>query len=216
MIGLIDYGAGNLRSVEFALERIGASFRRVARPAELERVGRIVLPGVGAAESAMRELRATGLDAALRATDLPLLGVCLGMHLLTDSSDEGGGDVRCLERIAGRTRRFAPGARLPQIGWNAVRLEPDPLFAGLGPEEHFYFLHSHRVVLERGATGGGGEPPRELPPRGETLGEATYGGESFPAAVRCGRVAGVQFHPEKSGGAGLRLLANFCRRDEAC
>lgn len=193
MIAVVDYGAGNLRSVELALDRIGASHRRAASADELEGVRGVVLPGVGAAESAMRELSARGLVTPLRSLDVPLLGVCLGMQLLTERSDEGeAGEVGCLGLLPGRTRRFRPGVRLPQIGWNRVRLSDDPLFRGLGREAWFYFLHGHRVVADR-----------EL-----VVGSATYG-EPFPAALRLGRVAGLQFHPEKSGTAGLRVLANF-------
>lgn len=193
MIALVDYGAGNLRSVEFALERIGVPHRRAPDAGALEGASGVVLPGVGAAESAMEELRARSLAAALRSLESPLLGVCLGMQLLTESSDEGAREVEGLGRIPGRTRRFAGDVRLPQIGWNRVRLRPDPLFRGLGNEAWFYFLHGHRVVCRDEAV----------------TGRARYG-EPFPAAIRRDDVAGVQFHPEKSGAAGLRVLANFC------
>lgn len=193
MIAVVDYGAGNLRSVELALDRIGAPHRRAASGAELAGARGVLLPGVGAAESAMRELAARGLVAPLRSLDVPLLGVCLGMQLLTDRSDEGEeGEVGCLSLLPGHTRRFRQGVRLPQIGWNRVRLRDDPLFRGLGGEAWFTFLHGHRVVTDRE----------------QVIGSATYG-EPFPAAVRRGRVAGLQFHPEKSGTAGLRVLANF-------
>ena len=194
MIALVDYGAGNLRSVELALEELGVPHRRAADPTGLAGADGVVLPGVGAAESAMVRLEERGLDEALRHPEVPLLGVCLGMQLLTESSDEGRGEVRCLGLVPGRTRRFTADVRLPQIGWNRVRLRDDPLFRGLGGEAWFYFLHGHRVVC-----------PDEL-----VTGRATYGGERFPAALRRGDVAGLQFHPEKSGGAGLRVLANFC------
>ncbi len=193
MIALVDYGAGNLRSVELALDRVGADHRRAAGPEQLEGASGVILPGVGAAETAMRELERRGLAEPLRTQAVPLLGVCLGMQLLTESSDEGErGSVACLGLVPGRTRRFRPGVRLPQIGWNRVRLREDPLFRGLEREEWFYFLHGHRAVVD--------EP--------SVAGSATYG-EPFPAAVRRGSVAGLQFHPEKSGTAGLRILANF-------
>lgn len=192
-VALVDYGAGNLRSVEFALDRLGAPHRRAADPAALEGASGVILPGVGAAGSAMEELEARSLAGPLRSTGTPLLGVCLGMQLLTEGSDEGEGEVEALGRIPGRTRRFDADVRLPQIGWNRVRLRPDPLFRGLGEEAWFYFLHGHRVVC--------GEE--------HVVGAARYG-EPFPAAVRRDPVVGVQFHPEKSGAAGLRVLANFC------
>ncbi len=194
MIAVVDYGAGNLRSVEFALDRIGVRHRRATGPGGLEGADGVVLPGVGAAESAMRELEDRGLAAALRGTEAPLLGVCLGLQLLTEASEEGGSEVRCLGRVPGRTRRFRGDLPLPQIGWNSVRLGDDPLFRGLAEEAWFYFLHGYRA---------------ECGP-GHVVGRSEYG-EPFPAAVRAGDVAGVQFHPEKSGAAGLRVLANFCR-----
>lgn len=194
MISLVDYGAGNLRSVELALEALGVPHRRVSDPAGLDGADGIVLPGVGAAESAMARLEERGLANPLRRPAAPLLGVCLGMQLLTESSDEGSGEVRCLGLVPGRTRRFTADVRLPQIGWNRVRLREDPLFRDLGGEAWFYFLHGHRVEC----------------PEGPVVASAVHGGERFPAALRSGSVAGVQFHPEKSGDAGLRVLANFC------
>jgi glutamine amidotransferase len=193
VIALIDYGAGNLRSVEFALTKIGVPHRRVQDARGLGDVERIVLPGVGAAASAMRELDRRGLVEPLRRSTLPILGICLGMQLLTERSDEGGVETRCLGIVPGHTRRFGADMRVPQIGWNLVELGNDPLFDGLGEEEYFYFLHSHRVVCREEAV----------------IGRAEYGG-AFPAAIRRGKSAGVQFHPEKSGPAGLRVLANFC------
>ena len=194
MIVLVDYGAGNLRSVELALERIGVRHRRASHGTELGGADGVVLPGVGAAESAMGELRERGFVETLRASATPLLGVCVGLQLLTDASDEGEeGPVECLGLVPGWTRRFRGDVRLPQIGWNRVVLRDDPLFEGLEREDWFYFLHSYRVDVD----------PSDV------IGSAAYG-ESFPAAVRRGSVAGVQFHPEKSGTAGLRVLANFC------
>lgn len=192
MIAIVDYGAGNLRSVEIALDRLGIPSRRAPDPEGLRAAAGIILPGVGAAASAMAELEARGLAGALAETTRPLLGVCLGMQLLTERSDEGGSAVRCLGMVPGRTDRFRARVRLPQVGWNATRLGPDPLFDGLGRQAWFYFLHSHRLRC-----------PDEL-----VAATAVYG-ESFPAAIRRGRLAGVQFHPEKSGDAGLRVLANF-------
>ena len=199
MIALIDYGAGNLRSVEFALERLAVSWRRAASPAEVEGVEAVILPGVGAAENAMRELEARGLVAFLRDTDLPMLGICLGMQLFTERSDEGAAGVPCLGLLPGTTRRIGADSPafdlpLPHIGWNETELGDDPLFEGLERREHFYFLHSYRVH-----TG-----------PGQVIATVNYGAQ-MPAAVRAGRRAAVQFHPEKSGRAGLAVLANFCR-----
>lgn len=197
MIAIVDYGAGNLRSVEFALDRIGVAHRRATRPDELEDAAGIVLPGVGHAASAMTTLERTGLADAVRAARPPVLGICLGLQLLTARSDEADPPVPCLGVVPGRARRLRrAGLRVPQIGWNFARFtEPaDPLFDGLGDGAWFYFLHSLRV---------------RCPPEVVTA-EAEYGG-AFPAAVRHGPFRGVQFHPEKSGPAGLRVLENFCR-----
>lgn len=219
MIAVVDYGAGNLRSVEFALERLGVAYRRADRPEGLRGAGGIVLPGVGAAASAMRALAERELDAALREAELPLLGICLGMQLLTERSDEGrrasgedgapegsgearepegSGDddapVECLGLLSGATRRLHREATLPHVGWNETTLTDDPLFEGLGERAWFYYLHSHRVDVS-----------------GDRVAARAEHGEPFPAALRAGRVAGVQFHPEKSGPDGLRVLANFCR-----
>lgn len=211
MIALVDYGAGNLRSVEFALEHLGVPFRRAATPEALPEAAAILLPGVGAAESAMRELETRGLAAPLREARVPTLGICLGLQLFTELSFEGGEPVRCLGLVPGRTVRFgAAGAvadaaadagfplPLPHIGWNETSLAGDPLFAGLPPREHFYFLHSYRAAVSADVI----------------IAEAEYG-ERFPAAVRRGNRVAVQFHPEKSGPAGLRVLANFCREGDA-
>lgn len=197
MIAIVDYGAGNLRSVELALRHLGVPSRRACGPEALEGSSGLLLPGVGAAASAMASLEEAGLADPLRRLGAagggpPLLGICLGAQLLTEASDEGGGRVPCLGLLPGETRRFPAGVRLPQVGWNRVRLQADPLFEGLAAAEHFYFNHAHRVVCEARWV----------------VAEAEYG-EPFPAAVRKGRVAGVQFHPEKSGHAGLRLLRNF-------
>lgn len=204
LIGLIDYGAGNLRSVEFALDRLDVRHVRAGDPGAAARAEALILPGVGAAASAMRELERRGWADALRAETRPLLGVCLGLQLLFESSAEGKTPTPALGLLPGHVRRFgweergAPadgdGLPVPHMGWNEVRLAADePLAAGLGESAWFYFLHSFRAVcapdLQRGV--------------------ADYG-EPFPAIVRGGAVAGVQFHPEKSGPGGARVLANFC------
>jgi len=198
VIALVDYGAGNLRSVEFALEHLGVPFRRARDPVELLGATAIILPGVGAAASAMRELEDRELAGALRETALPVLGVCLGLQLFTERSEEGDAPVGCLGLVPGETRRFGAASGdftlpLPHIGWNETVLSGDPLFEGLPDREHFYYLHSYRAVV----------------PADRVIAEADYG-ELFPAAVRSGCRVAVQFHPEKSGAAGLRVLANFC------
>lgn len=203
MIALVDYGAGNLRSVEFALERLGLSWKRASAATHLDGATAIILPGVGAAATAMRELESRGLIEPLRQTQLPMLGICLGLQLFTQSSEEGAGRVPCLGILSGVTRRIGSAdpkfsLPLPHIGWNETELAEDPLFEGLERMEHFYFLHSYRV-----------DTPAE-----RVIAEVDYG-ESFPAAVRNGRRVAVQFHPEKSGPAGLRVLANFCHAGDS-
>jgi glutamine amidotransferase len=200
VIALVDYGAGNLRSVEFALEELGVAFTRAAGPEALQEADAVILPGVGAARSAMRELESRGLARALRESRVPVLGICLGQQLFTEESEEGGASVRCLGLLRGSTRRLRDPRGdfplpLPHIGWNETELGPDPLFSGLPGREHFYYLHSYRVSV----------------PADSVIAVAEYG-EPFPAAVRFGRFVAVQFHPEKSGRAGLRVLENFCRQ----
>ena len=198
MIAIVDYGMGNLRSVEKALERVGAEPRVTRDHDEIRAADRIVLPGVGAFPKAMEAIRAYGLDELLRervAAHVPVLGICLGMQLLFERSDELGGSEG-LGLLPGEVRALdAPGLKIPQIGWNSVRWRgQSPLVAGLGQEQAFYHVHSYAPVVS-------GD---------RVIGTATYGSE-FVSAVQSNGVAGVQFHPEKSGPAGLRLLANFAR-----
>jgi len=193
VIALVDYGAGNLRSVELALERLGVPSRRAPSPAGLEGASGIILPGVGAAAPAMRALEDAGLAAALRETRLPFLGICLGMQLLVEVSEEGGEETACLGVLPGRTRAFPEGVRVPHTGWNALeRVRDDALLEGVPAGTHVFFNHSFRVEC----------------PEAAVVATATHG-RPFPAAIRAGTRAGVQFHPEKSGPAGQRILAGF-------
>ena len=201
-IGIVDYGMGNRRSVEKALERVGARPTISADHGELRRCAGLVVPGVGAFPQAMENLRAAGLDELVRErldAGVPVLGICLGMQLLFESSSElGGGEG--LGLIPGEVRPLrAPGLKLPHIGWSRVRLRrPSDLTAGLPDECAFYHVHSFAPVTA--------DP-------GDVLGEGEYG-EPFVSMVQRGdgngRVFfGVQFHPEKSSRNGLRLLENF-------
>jgi glutamine amidotransferase len=196
-IAMVDLGMGNRRSVEKALEAVGAAPRRTADPDEVRAAGALVLPGVGAFPEAMRRLRAAGLDDVLReraAAGVPLLGICLGMQLLFERSDEHEGAAG-LGLLAGEvTALRAP--RLPHIGWNEVAFErPSPLTDGLGGAATFYHVHSFVC--------------RPADPA-DVVGRGDYG-ERFASIVARENVAGVQFHPEKSSRDGLALLRNFAR-----
>jgi glutamine amidotransferase len=205
-IALVDYGMGNRRSVEKALERCEARVAVTADHAAIRGADGLVLPGVGAFPRAMESLRARGLDRVVsdRArAGAPLLGICLGLQLLFDGSDELGGAAG-LGLVPGRVRRLeARGRRLPHIGWSLVRWERSaPLIAMLPPAAAFYHVHSFA--------------PQAAEPT-DVLGTAEYG-ERFTTAIARGNVLGVQFHPEKSSTHGLRLLAGFvdaCARAEA-
>jgi glutamine amidotransferase len=191
-IAVIDHGAGNLVSIAQGLFHAGATAEVVDSPSGLQGASGVVLPGVGSAAAAYDRIEAAGFTAMLRALRVPLLGVCVGLQLLFDGSEEDGG--RGLGLIPGMVRRLVDTPRLPHIGWNDVTLaRPDPLFSGVGSGETFYFVHSYAPVA--------GDP-------GDVVATSDYGGP-FLAAARRGRVSGVQFHPERSGAAGLRILANF-------
>lgn len=195
---VVDYGAGNLVSIEQALTTVGAEVAIVRDPDGLRDADALVVPGVGAAAPAMDRLRAQGLVEPILdwiARDRPFLGICLGLQLLFEASDEDG--AATLGVLAGRTCRLADAPTLPHIGWNQVerRSEPEhPLFDRIAPAADFYFVHSYAGV-----------------PRGTsadvTLARTTHGA-TFVSAIARGRLLGVQFHPERSGTDGLRLLAN--------
>jgi glutamine amidotransferase len=189
-IAIIDHGAGNLVSVVNAFTTIGEQPIIVTDPHQLESVDGVVLPGVGATSPAMNKLSATGLDASLRTWRGPLLGICVGLQLLFDSSDEDG--QPCLGLIEG-TVEALDARPLPHMGWNDVRHTDDPLFAGIPSGEPFYFVHSYAPVPKR---------------KDQIIATADHGG-TFVAAARSGDRVGVQFHPERSGAAGLHVLSNF-------
>ena len=196
-IAILDYGMGNLRSVEKALERVGAEVEMTSDPTLVEAAQGVILPGVGAFPRAMERVRETGLDdlvAGRIAAGVPVLGICLGLQLLFESSveNEGGSGLALLGGVVGPLE--ANGYKVPHIGWSPVRWEHESeLTAGLGEETPFYFVHS---FAPRPAT------------EGDVLGTAAYG-ERFTCAVERPPLYGVQFHPEKSSSAGLSLLANF-------
>ena len=199
-VAIVDYGAGNLVSIEQALTTAGAVVRRVDVAAELGSPDLLIVPGVGAAAPAMDRLRAGGFLEPLRAwvaADRPFLGICLGLQLLFEASDEDGAGT--LGVLPGRTVRLAGAPTLPHIGWNQVERRRDhPAFDGIAPSADFYFVHSYA------ASPAG-------PTRDEVVLAETAHGSRFVSAVARGRLLGVQFHPERSGDDGLRLLANVVR-----
>ncbi len=202
-LALIDAGGANLGSVRYALGRIGAQPRLVRDADELGAPERIILPGVGAAAPSMALLRARGLDAALRASEVPLLGVCVGMQLLFEASEEG--DVDCLGLLKGRVRKLigGPGLRVPHMGWNQLQKRVDakgdtsPLLDGIDDGAHAYFVHSYAVLIDDDTDAC-------------VLAESDHG-QRFAAVVGSGKRYGAQFHPERSSAAGLRLLDNFLK-----
>jgi len=200
VIAIVDYDAGNLHSVTKAVEAVGLRCRVTASPREIEAADGVILPGVGAFGPCSRRLQERGLTAVLRdyvRADRPFLGICLGLQLLFDWGEEGAG-APGLAALPGRVVRLeaAPGRKIPHMGWNALRFRRrSPLFAEIAEGEYFYFVHSFQAVAEH---------PEDL--------VATVGyGSDVTAAVGRGRVHAVQFHPEKSSTAGLRLLRNFGR-----
>lgn len=205
MIGIIDYGAGNLASVRNSLEHLGYASSICRDPAALQEFDRIILPGVGSFRLAMEYLDNQGWSAQLRsfvATGKPLLGICLGMHLLFDSGEEHG-HCEGLGLIAGRVIELTPGNGLnvPHVGWNnLVSTAQHPLLRRLNQNVDFYYVHSFHCVPVDHST---------------ILGTCDYGGE-FVAAVARGNVVGTQFHPEKSQPGGLHLLRNFADWSPLC
>jgi glutamine amidotransferase len=191
---IIDSGGANLASLLFAFERLGARARVTSNAAEIASAARVILPGVGAAANAMQRLHDSGVAALLPALEQPVLGICLGMQLLFDHSEEGSTD--CLGIVPERVQRLKParGLPVPHMGWNQLtRLRDDPILDGIGPQDYVYFVHSYAA-----------------PVSAVTLATTDYG-TALSAVVRKGNFWGAQFHPERSAGTGARLLANFLR-----
>ena len=193
---ILDYDAGNLRSVVRAVERIGARPEVASVGAALDQADAVILPGVGAAADTMRNLRQRGLIEPIReyiAADRPFLGVCMGLQALMTASDEGGGHD-CLDILPGRVVRLPAGRKVPHMGWNRVRRKRESaLFDGIPDGAYFYFVHSYYCDLSEA---------------GDVLASTDYGVE-VAAAVQRSNLAATQFHPEKSGAYGLRIYRNF-------
>ncbi len=189
-VAVVDHGAGNLVSIAQGLVRAGADVVMATGPSDLVGVDSVVLPGVGATKTVMDGIDAAGLRGPLRSLDVPLFGICVGMQVLFDTSEED--DADCLGLIPGVVRRLRNTPSLPHIGWNDLRIErPDPLFDAI-PSEPVYFVHSYA-------------PEPDDP---STVIASSDHGDRFVAAVRSGSVSGTQFHPERSGRVGLAILAN--------
>ena len=189
---IIASGGANIASLQFSLERLGVRSTVSAEPACIEAASHVILPGVGAAADAMARLRANGLDRLIPTLRQPVLGICLGMQLLFETSDEG--PTECLGVIPGRVSRLraAPGRPVPHIGWNTLQMAADvPLLAGIRNGDYAYFVHGYAAGV------------------GPHTQASTEYGAAFSACVRRGNFHGTQFHPERSATAGARLLQNF-------
>ena len=196
-IAVIDYRAGNLRSVLRALEKVGQTPILIDTPEQLMQAHAIVFPGQGASPAAMRVLEAKGLVEPLREAILegrPFLGICLGLQLLMDKSEEGA--TKCLGVLPGTTRRLPEGLKVPHMGWNQAHFtQTHPIFEGIPQDSNFYFVHSYYAD----------------PADPSMVAAVTDYGVSFCSAVARGNMVATQFHPEKSGDLGLQIYANFAR-----
>ena len=195
MIAVVDYDTGNLRSVAEALRRAGAEFRLTADQRLLREAERVILPGVGEASSAMQRLRERGLDRVIPSLAQPVLGICIGMQLMCLSSEEG--DTRCMGIFPARVRRLPAAApdggriKVPHVGWDTITSLRSPLFDETAGETYVYYVHSFAAE-----------------PCAATIATTDYG-RPFSAALGSGNFFGTQFHPEKSGDTGLRMLRAF-------
>lgn len=197
MVGIIDYKTGNLRSVENALYRAGVEYTVTAEPAILRSCSHILLPGVGDAGWAMGRIRKNGIADIIATFTQPVMGICLGMQIMCSYSEES--DTRCLGIFPGKIGRIPEKStegekiKVPHIGWNSVRYNDNELFDGIRQDEYFYFVHSYCAEIDE-----------------YTAGVTVYGTE-FGSVLRRDNFIGCQFHPEKSGTAGERLLKNFLK-----
>ncbi|MCC7258537.1 MAG: imidazole glycerol phosphate synthase subunit HisH [Gammaproteobacteria bacterium] len=194
-VAIVDGGGANIASLRFALARLGREGVLTTDAGVIRAASHVILPGVGAARAAMDKLREAGLDTLIPQLTQPLLGICLGMQLLFEASEED--DTRCLGILPGTARRFeaAPGRPVPHMGWNRLRRRSAaPLLDGIDDGAWCYFVHSYA-----------------LPVTDSTLASASYG-HDFAAVAGRGNVLAAQFHPERSGTAGARLLQNFLER----
>jgi glutamine amidotransferase len=189
MIAIIDYGAGNTKSLQFALERLGVKSILTSDPEQIKSAEKVIFPGQGAAGSAMKKLQHYGLDKVIRNLTQPVLGICLGMQLLCEHSEEG--NIQGLGIVQGTVRRFSDKVKVPQMGWNSIHKLKGSLFEGISEASYMYLVHSYYV-----------------PEIKETVATADYNGP-YSVALQKDNFYGVQFHPEKSSLKGQLLLNNF-------
>ncbi|HMR89883.1 MAG TPA: imidazole glycerol phosphate synthase subunit HisH [Saprospiraceae bacterium] len=194
MTAIVDYGAGNTKSVTNLLDRLGQQYVLTADENEIRKADRLILPGVGHAASAMESLKKSGLIPTLKTYQKPFLGICLGMQLMYDFSEEG--EVDCLGIIPGCVKKFESDGKIkvPHMGWNTIQTDIDnPLFENIPNHSYVYFVHSYFAAISK-----------------ETIASCDY---IFPfsAAVQYRNFFAVQFHPEKSGAVGQKMMENFCR-----
>ena len=189
MVAIIDYDAGNVRSLRFALERLGVNSVLTADPEVIKAADKVIFPGQGAAANAMKKLQQTGLDKLIPQLEQPVLGICLGMQLLCDSTEEGGVDG--LGIIPGKVVRFSNKVKVPQMGWNTITNLQRSLFKDIKEGDFMYLVHSYYVPL-----------------LDATIAQSNYDGP-YSVALQKDNFYGVQFHPEKSSKAGSQLLQNF-------
>lgn len=197
MIAVINYGAGNLPNAVRALEHVGARLHVTDQADDVRRASAVVLPGVGATADTMRSLQAMQMDSAIRdvvAAGIPFLGICVGMQVLAQASEEFG-EHPCLGLVPGVIRRFPAGLKVPQIGWNQVQHDDHPLWRDIPHGADFYFVHSYYLDSAE---------PQHI------TGQTDYG-ITFPSAIAVNNITAVQFHPEKSGRWGLQLLKNWTK-----
>ena len=203
MIALVDYGMGNLRSVQKAFEICGAKPKITSSVADIEKADKIILPGVGAFGQAMLELKKRKLAGVLKdkvQSGTPYLGLCLGLQLLFSSSEEG--DVKGLDILPGKVKRLRGDLKIPHMGWNTLNLQKKdcPLMEGVRPADHFYFVHSFYAA----------------PGDKDTTLSTTHYGIDFCSSIWRDNIFATQFHPEKSQQAGLKLVKNFVAYEAAC
>ncbi|MGA1776897.1 MAG: imidazole glycerol phosphate synthase subunit HisH [Flavobacteriaceae bacterium] len=189
MVAIIDYDAGNVRSLQFALERLGAESTLTDDALEIENADKIIFPGQGAAGKAMEKLKNKGLDKLIPKLTQPVLGICLGMQLLCESTEED--QSQGLGIVKGKVTRFSDRVKVPQMGWNSISNLKSPLFKGIKAGDFMYLVHSYFVPI--------------LP---ETIAQSDYDGP-YSVALQKDNFYGVQFHPEKSSTSGRLLLKNF-------